>query len=227
MCFSASASFVASALLIPTGIYCLKQATTNNNRYIPLASIPLFFGTQQLFEGFVWLNIAADNAIAVTNFSFCFLFFSHFFWPFWIPFSAFYAEEIRLRKTILQVLATVGFVYGISLYVPLFFQDDWLKTEVVNHSINYITDYFLNQTTFQNFGFYLYAVLIFVPLLLASRRKIQLLGVFFMTTASATILVYYATFISTWCFMAALSSLYLIYVLKNTTDLDLSQSKTS
>ena len=227
MCFSASASFAASALLIPTGIYCLKQAATNNNRYSPLASIPLFFGTQQLFEGLVWLNIAADNAIAVTNFAFCFLFFSHFFWPFWIPFSAYYAEDTGHRKTILQVLATVGFVYGISLYVPLFFKADWLQIEVINHSINYITDYFLNSTTFQNLGFYIYAVLIFVPLLLASRRNIQLLGVFFMTTASATILVYYATFISTWCFMAALSSLYLIYVLKNTSDLDLSQSKTS
>ena len=55
MCFSASASFVASAALLTGGVATLKQTT--NNGQIPFASIPLLFGAQQLMEGFLWLSL--------------------------------------------------------------------------------------------------------------------------------------------------------------------------
>lgn len=104
MCFSASASFTASAFLIPTGIYCVTEAKKRNEAYLPIASLPLFFGIQQGFEGLVWLSIVLQNTTAINNFALCFLFFSNFFLLFWIPFSAFSIEEILCTKRVLRLL---------------------------------------------------------------------------------------------------------------------------
>jgi hypothetical protein len=60
MCFSASASFTASAVLMPLGLYATHIArTTDQKDYVPLALTPFFFGVQQLTEGLVWTGI--DN----------------------------------------------------------------------------------------------------------------------------------------------------------------------
>ena len=51
MCFSASASFTASAVLIPLGLYSNHLATRHERPdYKPLALVPFFFGVQQLVE---------------------------------------------------------------------------------------------------------------------------------------------------------------------------------
>ena len=57
MCFSATASFSAAAILVPAGIYCFKKSTSLEKPYWLIALLPLIFGIQQLFEGFVWLAL--------------------------------------------------------------------------------------------------------------------------------------------------------------------------
>ena len=60
MCFSASASFTAAAVLVPIGIYGTHIArTTDQKAYAPLAMTPAFFGTQQFVEGLQWISL--DN----------------------------------------------------------------------------------------------------------------------------------------------------------------------
>ena len=60
MCFSASASFTASAVLMPLGLYSVHIARSNNQpHFVPLALTPFFFGVQQLVEGLEWTGI--DN----------------------------------------------------------------------------------------------------------------------------------------------------------------------
>jgi hypothetical protein len=55
MCFSASASFTAAAVIVPIGIYGTHIArTTGQKAYAPLAMTPAFFGTQQFVEGLQW-----------------------------------------------------------------------------------------------------------------------------------------------------------------------------
>ena len=47
MCFSASASFTASAVLMPLGLYSTHVAQKTGKRdYVPLALVPFFFGVQ-------------------------------------------------------------------------------------------------------------------------------------------------------------------------------------
>ena len=50
MCFSATASFTAAAILIPSGLYCLKESNQLDKRYWAFAILPFMFGLQQLLE---------------------------------------------------------------------------------------------------------------------------------------------------------------------------------
>ena len=51
MCLSAEVSFIAAAGLIPAGALSMRQAWRGDRRYLPLATLPLLFGLQQLAEG--------------------------------------------------------------------------------------------------------------------------------------------------------------------------------
>ena len=129
MCFSASASFTASAVLIPLGLYSNHLATRHERPdYKPLALVPFFFGVQQLVEGLEWTAI--DNggleplgSIAAKGF----LFFAYCFWMIWIPWSAWSISRSTDSKGLqrrLKWVAIVATVLGIGFYTPVLFQSD-------------------------------------------------------------------------------------------------------
>lgn len=61
MCFSATASFSAGALLLGIGALTLKSAlATRQRRALPFAAIPTLFAMQQLIEGVIWLTFAQE-----------------------------------------------------------------------------------------------------------------------------------------------------------------------
>ena len=48
MCFSAEASFIAAAVLVPTGLLTMMRAYNTDGRYLPIASLPLLFGLPEI-----------------------------------------------------------------------------------------------------------------------------------------------------------------------------------
>ena len=64
MCFSATASFTAGAVLLGVGTLTLRSALASRHshrrRDLPFAAIPLLFAIQQLIEGVVWLTVSAE-----------------------------------------------------------------------------------------------------------------------------------------------------------------------
>ena len=106
MCFSATASFVAGSILVSTGIFTLYNIQKKS--WIPFASIPLLFGIQQLIEGMVWLSMVPGSIIPQWIVTYGFVFFSHVFWPFFVPFSIWLIEKHPLRKKIIGGIALVG-----------------------------------------------------------------------------------------------------------------------
>ena len=137
MCFSAEASFGSAVVLVPAGIYCLRRAIPMNPSFIPLATVPIVFGVQQFCEGLVWVGLDQGRAVLVGAASWCFLFFSLAFWPFWIPFGAMCIEPRRGRKLLLGGVALVGMTGGLALYLPLVVNHDLVSTRVGHHSIQY------------------------------------------------------------------------------------------
>jgi hypothetical protein len=225
MCFSASASFTASALLIPTGIYCLKEAAAKDKTYLAIASVPLFFGIQQAFEGLLWLGFASDQTNTIHSAALGFLFFSNFFWLFWIPGSAYSVETNQLLKKVLAIFTLVGFIYGACLYLPLLNYSDWLEIQVINHSIFYQIHFFFNNQVFlpKDFSWIVYMMIVLIPLFICSNRSFNLLGVLMFISAISTYLVFSYAFISVWCFFAAIISIYLIYIINQLANSDSKQ----
>lgn len=209
MCFSESISFAASALLIPAGLYCIEKVFPNRE-YLPLACVPLVFGIQQGFEGIVWQGINSSSPDTVHFGAMAFLFFSHWFWLFWIPLVVSYLEhDHQAIRRICNVFVIVGVLYGAFLYVPLFIYSDWLSVTVVQGSIQYQAR-FLGDFVPVALSRFLYATTILIPLWLSSRWDIRIWGVLIFLFALVSRLFFNYAFVSIWCFFAALISVYIV-----------------
>ena len=80
MCFSASASFVAGALLFAGGVAAVKFS--ENSRQLPLAVIPLIFSFQQFMEGMLWLSLSFPEFSGwKTTYMYVFLIIAQVVWP--------------------------------------------------------------------------------------------------------------------------------------------------
>jgi hypothetical protein len=216
MCFSAEASFVTSAALLPVGAYCLARAVRKDRRYFPLALVPFAFSAQQFAEGLVWLGLRWDDAVLVRRASQVFLFFALAFWPFWVPFSFVAPQDRPQARRILGGLTALSLVW-FWLYYPLVSEPDrLLSTQVLHHSIRYDFDELPAFGLFPRNGWRL-AYLVFVcgpfavpadgragwnPWLLGTGA---LLAALFLTS----FLFFWYAFTSVWCFFAAVFSVLL------------------
>ena len=213
MCFSATASFTAAAVLIPAGIYCLKKANQLDKPYWAFAMLPLMFGLQQLLEGGIWVALTHGEAATAHMLALWFLLFSHVFWLGWIAYSSFLTETSPRLKHIFSLIAVIGVLFGAFMYVPLLFNTEWLRVSIVLHSISYdlhfISDAYVSQGMLTAF----YACVILVPLLLSSDRYHSMLGVLVLLSGLISWAFYEWVFVSVWCYFAAILSLYIFLMI--------------
>lgn len=211
MCFSASASFAASALLIPAGIYCIKSVISDEACW-PLSGVPLAFGLQQACEGFVWLGMNSDHAAMAQAGALAFLFFSHWFWLVWPAFSALRLEESPKVQTLCRCFLILGILYGAILYLPLIVNQDWLSVTVVHRSIEYQAQ-FVGDALPRLWSRSLYALIILGPLFISSRLDIKIWGILIAVFAVVSAWLFNYAFVSVWCFFAAFLSIYIIQII--------------
>ena len=199
MCFSASASFIASGGLIVLGGASLKVA---NRKEKIIAAIPFIFGIQQGFEGFQWLYLDANNYSLFAGY--VFLFFAFIVWPIYVPTAVFVLDKKR-RKT-LKLLMFLG------VFVASYFLYYLVTLPVTIRELNACVDYTLNSP-FRNFVNILYLLVVFVPLLISSHRIFRFFGIMVLISASVTWLFFVTNFVSVWCFFAAIvSSMFFVYL---------------
>ncbi len=214
MCFSATVSYTASALLVPVGFYTFWWARQLSLSYWPVALIPLIFGTQQGFEGAVWQ--ALDSGGATIPPALGFMFFSHLLWLFWIPLCAFLIEGNPARRRLFMAVMVVGAAAGLSMYLPLLLLDYELSVYVMEQSIVYqvglIYDGYLPREVVR----LIYALIVLVPLLLSTDRLFRRFGVVILASVVFSVLLYSHAFISVWCFFAAILSIYIYYMIRQT-----------
>jgi uncharacterized protein DUF6629 len=211
MCFSASASFAVSSVLIPAGVYCLYKARRINHYYWVFALYPLVFGIQQAVEGWLWLTLDTPNGVSTRIAALGFIFFSHFFWLFWLPFSCYLLEKGSKRQLFL-IFTVLGGLYGLSMFIPALLFADWLKISLIHNSISYelklIFDGFMPRPLVRG----VYALIVLIPLLLSSQRYIRNFGVMIFILLVVVAILSTKTFISVWCYFAAILSLYMLYM---------------
>ena len=209
MCFSAEASFAAGVVLLPAGIYCARIAARKRPAHLPLAVVPLAFAFQQFAEGFVWIGLARGDDDLVQIGSLSFLAFALGVWPFWAPLSVLAMERERETRRWLGVAALLGLALGATLYLTMALNaGQWLRVQVVHHSIIY------NPDGLPVFGLLphecwdvAYGGAVVLPFFLApAGRRLAVFRILLVVSAVVGLIVFKHTFVSVWCFFAAVLS---------------------
>jgi uncharacterized membrane protein len=211
VCFSAEASFAVGAALAPAGVYCIWSAAVKKPSYLGLAAAPLFFGIQQISEGFVWQAIHHDTDTRPA--SLVFLFFALAFWPFWFPVLTTMMEPQPRRKLLFAALSLIASAWFWILFYPLLTGEVSLVTETDHHSIAYryggLPVYqYVDKGPLR----VLYFMSVALPPLLGSESWGRIPGLVLGASAIFAAIVYDYAFVSVWCFFAAVLAGYLCVV---------------
>ncbi|NEQ25098.1 MAG: hypothetical protein F6K28_39635 [Microcoleus sp. SIO2G3] len=206
MCFSATASFTAGATLSVLGIATLTQI--RSRRELLLGVFPLLFAIQQFVEGLVWLTIDQTSLNTVNSLlAYSFLLFATGLWPVLCPLAVYLLESNPSKRGAILAIVMFGIMTGIYLF-----------SSVIIHGVssNYFSGnllYDLKFIPFYEFNKYLYLIVTSVPFLIASDRRIKLYGALGIVSFGVAELFYKVTFVSVWCFFAAVLSggLYFIF----------------
>jgi len=211
MCFSATASFTAAAVLLVQGLATLKLVKQKRAFFL-FALIPFFFAIQQLSEGLIWTRF--NQGLPIDGFAliaaFLFLMFAFLVWPIMIPLSLWRAEEVKWRKKVLFWFAIGGFLW--ILYLILTVPHYSVSIQNRGNSIGYSIDYFTEPGL--SFMRATYLSLLLIPIFFSSLRYMWIFGITTLVSAMIAYYFYETTFTSVWCFLAAILSMVLYSILK-------------
>lgn len=197
MCFSATASFTASAALLGIGVLTLRRVQRPGDK--ALAAIPVLFAIQQVLEGVVWLSFSGTVHGMLDQATQLYSLFSHVLWPIYVPFAAWSAESPGPRRRWLLGFLCVGAVVGGFLLYGMVVNP--IVAQPVGKHINYESPHFYIAAVLLG-----YLAATTVSQMLSSHRWVRWFGVLALTSAIVAYMVYAQWFISVWCFLAALLS---------------------
>lgn len=209
MCFSASASFITSAVLFAGGVAAVKFST--NKRQLPFAVIPFIFSLQQFSEGMLWLSLSLPefSGYKVTS-MFAFLIIAQVVWPTWVPFSIYINEKKKKQKKILSALLIIGILVSVALGYGL------LKFPVDAGIRNYHIGYFLDvPNQYRLIPGLLYFIPTVFPAFVSSAKYMRSFGIAILLSFLATKIFFPENVISVWCYFAALLTISVVVILKN------------
>ena len=203
MCFSPTASFTAGAGLLVVSAVTLSRVRSPAE--IPYALIPGLFAIQQLIEGGLWLTFAGKAPHLNAVLTHAYAFFSHVFWPIFVPIAVFLIEPYRRRRRFLLGFAAAGAFAG--LYLLYFLAADPTTAEVVDGHILYISPHFFAAPVLA-----LYVLGTCASSFLSSHSEVRMFGFAAAVSLAAAYAFFALWFISVWCFFAAvLSVVVLLY----------------
>ncbi|MBL7747843.1 MAG: hypothetical protein JNM19_10475 [Chitinophagaceae bacterium] len=223
MCFSATASFGASAVLGAIGIVSVVKAQSNPQR--AFGTIPILFSIQQFTEGMLWLSLR-DPALTSWQpfFTYTFLVFAMAVWPFWIPFSVWLMEKQPKRKKIIRLFVWTGalvavgvsiilFSYPVEVITPFCFTCPDASSSAVYEHLHYeFAIPSLVKKMVVAFSVLYIAATIVTPFI-SGIKKMKWLGVVFLASYLFAITFYHGFVISVWCFFAALLSFVVLWII--------------
>lgn len=208
MCFSETASFGAAAILTTIGVFTLKKVEKPNQ--VLFASIPLLFAAQQFVEGFVWMSLLHPKYAALEYYAtFGFLLFAQVLWPLFVPLSMYNLEMKKPQKNILLIVAFLGIF--ISIYRLFWLLDVNVTAMIIENHITYKFDTKSEFVKLYNVGYFLTTVL---ATFISTRKKMKALGIAIFISVIISRVFYYQYFISVWCFMAAIISVFVYFIIK-------------
>ena len=210
MCFSAGASFGASAVLSLIGSAAIIKART-----IPeglFAGIPLIFSVQQLAEGMLWLSFKNTSLEAGQPFFvYTFLVFAMMLWPVWIPLTLRLLEKDSTRKKMMNVLLGIGVLVSLGVgCVLLLFNVHAISA---HHHIHYRVDFPTGTRNLLMPFSLLYFIATIIAPFISAIKKMKWLGIGFLASYLFAIIFYNGFVVSVWCYFAAILSIVVLWIL--------------
>ena len=200
MCFSATASFSAGALLLGIGTLTLRSAVATHQRSaLPFAAIPLLFAIQQLTEGVIWLTFTADAPLLNWVMTHVYSFFSHVLWPAYVPLAVLLLEPPGRRRNLLVVFAAAGF--AVAAYLLFMLMVFGVVSRPTGQHVEYDSPHFYAALTMT-----LYLLSTTTSPLFSTHRMVKAFGALALLAFGAAYYFYAQWFISVWCLFAALLS---------------------
>jgi hypothetical protein len=215
MCFSATASFTAAAVISVVGIFTLSKARTYPMYMV--AATPLFFALQQALEGILWVTLTQGDSASLLSIVglYGFLFFAGIFWPVWLTSCLYLLEDNKKRKKALFFMCIVGLIVASEILFRLISQSH--TATICEHHISYpmfdltyransiypiLYSHFFNLLLNAT-----YFIAVVVPFFLSSIKGTRFLGIVTATGFIVAEIFYEYTFASVWCFFGALSTI--------------------
>lgn len=198
MCFSPEVSFIASGGLTVVGVATAGVAPKQKKIF---AIIPFAFAIQQAVEGVQWLWLRAGTVCVSAAYGF--LFFAFFIWPVMIPIAVYMID--KERRCIVRWFIAVGI--PLSLYSFFLMLTHGVDVIEIHKSIQYSI---YNPLTFFEAAM-VYAVIAIGPLCISTIPAFRWFGVAAIISAAVTYYFFTSTFISVWCFFAAVLSVSILF----------------
>ncbi len=212
MCFSATASFVASGVIGSIGVATLRHV--REPRALLFASVPMLFAVHQFTEGLVWLGLDGRiGKLALDHVAFLFMLYAQGILPLLMPAAVVLMEPPGWRRKVILGLTGVGaLVCAWDLYGLVFLPSQVL---IEQYSIAY-----RNPLTGNFWISCLYILATCGALLLSTHRVVSAYGMLNVVVLTIVQIVKEYAFASVWCFYAATMSV-MIYWLFRRLDIDI------
>lgn len=212
MCFSAEVSFGASAVITTVGVMAIKKSAKKEQLFF--AMIPLLFGIQQFFEGWLWVALENEGHRTLEMLStYGFLIFAQLIWPVWVPLSAYMVEKDKRRKRIISISLALGIFLFLLLGYRLIVYN--VTAHIDQQHIFYVVGHFKSTNWWSGIFYLLPAVF---PFIFSSVRQINYMGILMLLFFVIAKLFYLKYMISVWCLFAAIMSIYIFYIMKRQQD---------
>ncbi|HUR66752.1 MAG TPA: DUF6629 family protein [Chitinophagaceae bacterium] len=223
MCFSATASFGAGAVLGTIGIIAVAKARTKPQK--AFAAIPLIFAIQQFSEGLLWLSLNDTGIAGWRSFlTYIYLVFAMAVWPFWIPFTIWLLEKDAKRKKMMNLFVWIGAVvaagvgvilslYPVQVITPFCFNCPGSSTASLRHHLHY--EFSIPQMVKNLIIAFsvLYIVATIITPFISGIKNMRWIGIVFLASYLFAITMYNGFVISVWCFFAALLSFVVLWII--------------
>ncbi len=201
MCWSPTADLVAGSAVAAVGVVCVVQV--RRLRQLPLAALPLVLGVHQLIESVVWLGQQGrvgpgEAALARTLWAVI----AYPLLPALVPVAVLLVAAPARRLPLLGLTA-VGL--ATSAVLALAVASGPVTAEAVGHTIRYGVG--VPASRLIVVGYLLATV---GALLISGQRDIIALGAVCGLGALVCLTLWDAAFVSTWCALAAVSSVFVL-----------------
>jgi len=197
MCFSASASFIASGGLAVASAATLG-VTPRRRRF--LVFIPLVFAIQQALEGYQWILLNVSTMSAAAGYGY--LAFAYVFWPVAVPLFVM-KLDVRTRNRTRWFL---GLGTAVAAWNLAFILLHGLTIRVLGGHITYGVD-----IPYPELVTIAYVAAVCGALLCSRKIAIRVLGVLSLVSAIVAYFWFSPGFPSVWCYFAAVISVFILW----------------